>query len=107
MLNANLRAISEFCSAMNNVISECVDGFYGNHCNALCAHCNKTFPRCSQRNGHCLYGCESNKWKLPECKGLNINCIIYKKNKEYSYNFFNTLQQSIVADIYVLTINSR
>ena len=105
MLNASLRAISEFCSAMNNVISECVDDFHENHCNSLCAHCNKTFPRCSQRNGRCLYGCESNNLKLPECIGMNINCIIYKKkNKEYSYY---TLQQSIVAVTYMLSINSR
>lgn len=61
---------------IGNVISECVDGFYGNHCDFPCAHCNKTFPRCSQGNGHCLYGCESNYWKRPECKGLNINCVI-------------------------------
>lgn len=98
MLTGDLRFTQyHLFSVIINVISECVDGFHGNYCNFSCGHCNKTFPRCSQRNGHCLYGCESNYWKLPECEGLNINCII-KTNEDISWIIcLTTLQQTVVG----------
>nr|XP_022310653.1 receptor-type tyrosine-protein phosphatase alpha-like isoform X2 [Crassostrea virginica] len=51
---------------------ECLNGFYGYDCNSTCKNCNITSPGCLQSNGHCLSGCESNKWLVPKCDVLTI-----------------------------------